>query len=225
MGPWCGCVHRHPPGACAEALAAHVRLDMLPVVGSRGGAGPRTAAPAAREDEERWRAWMQRAQAGDREAYTRLLDELAGVIRAFVRKTLGDVPLVDDCVQESLVAIHAARQSYDPRRRFRPWMFAIVRHKTVDAVRRASVRGRHEVEPGAGDDGDGEAPAAERVADTRRVLEGLSEPFRQALVLTKLEGYTIEEAAARTGTSTTAMKTRVHRALRRVRRLLEEQET
>ncbi len=96
-------VEPHPSGASPGSLAGTVCLDMLLLVGSVGGEDSRTA---AREDEERWRAWMQRAQTGDRQAYTRLLDELSGVIRAFVRKTLGDVPLVDDCVQESLIAIH-----------------------------------------------------------------------------------------------------------------------
>lgn len=211
----------HASGVSPGSLAGTVCVDMLLAVGNLGGDDPRAT---ARADERRWRAWMQRAQAGDREAYTSLLDELASVIRAFVRKTLGDVPLVDDCVQESLIAIHDARRSYDPRRRFRPWMFAIVRHKTIDAVRRADVRRRHEAEPADVAGGHGEAPAAERAAETRRVLQGLSEPFREALVLTKYEGYTIEEAAARAGISATAMKTRVHRALRRVRRLLEEQE-
>jgi RNA polymerase sigma-70 factor (ECF subfamily) len=215
-------VEPHPSGASPGSLAGSVCLDMLLRVGSGGGEDSRTA---AREDEERWRAWMQRAQTGDREAYTLLLDELSGVIRAFVRKTLGDVPLVDDCVQESLIAIHDARRSYDPRRRFRPWMFAIVRHKTIDAVRRVDVRRRHELEPADMAGGREEAPAAERAAEARRVLQGLTEPFREALVLTKYEGYTIDEAAARAGISATAMKTRVHRALRRVRRLLEEQET
>ncbi len=222
MRPWPARVEPQPSGAPPGSLAGTLCLDMLLLVGSEGEGDSR---PAAREDEKRWRAWMQRAQTGDREAYSLLLDELAAVIRAFVRKTLGDVPLVDDCVQESLLAIHDARRSYDPRRRFRPWMFAIVRHKTIDAVRRVEVRRRHEVEPADVAGGRDEAPAAERAAEARRALQGLAEPFREALVLTKYEGYTIDEAAARAGISATAMKTRVHRALRRVRRLLEEQET
>ena len=44
--------------------------------------------------------------------------------------------LLEDCVQESLAAVHKARDTYETARLFRPWLFAIVRYKTFDILRK-----------------------------------------------------------------------------------------
>ena len=179
------------------------------------------------EDERRWREWMSASQQGDREAYRKLLKDVSETIRAFLLSKLGDVPILDDCVQECLLGIHRARHTYDPGRAFRPWLFAIVRHKSVDALRRGSVRERHEVPvtPEMPEASESPAEQRDRALDAERALSQLDATFREALVMTKFQGYSIDEAASRAGVSTTAMKTRVHRALRRVRKLLEEPST
>lgn len=169
-------------------------------------------------DEARWSRWMASAQQGDADAYRQLLEELSGVIEAYLRKNFGDAPLIEDCVQEGLLAIHRARASYDPRRSFRPWMFTVVRHKAIDVLRGRTRRSQREVaveEPDA-------LPAQEGQEDARidatKLLDGLSAPYREALVLTKLEGRSLKEAADRAGVSETAMKSRVHRAIRLVQK-------
>src|SRR5688572_26495274 len=94
-------------------------------------------------DEQRWSAWMALAQRGDREAYAKLMAELADVIESFVRARFGGPrasDFVEDCVQEALLALHRVRHTFDPRRPFRPWMFAVVRHKVIDLLRRSEVR-------------------------------------------------------------------------------------
>lgn len=172
-------------------------------------------------DDARWADWMRRAHAGDTDAYAQLLSEIGPVIERFLRRRFGDADFVEDCVQECLMSIHRARISYDPARRFRPWMFAIVRHKAIDELRRRGTRGRFEVreEEGAGT----AAPDAEPGAglEVAGVLHALEPKYREALVLTKLEGRELADAARLVGISATAMKSRVHRAIRQVRRILE----
>jgi RNA polymerase sigma-70 factor (ECF subfamily) len=167
---------------------------------------------------------MTAAQNGDRDAYRKLLEDVSAAIRAFLLAKLGDVPLLDDCTQECLLGIHRARHTYDPARAFRPWLFAIVRHKAVDALRRGSVRERREIAeaPEALSASESPGDLRDRTLDAERALVQLETGFREALVMTKFQGYSIDEAASRAGVSSTAMKTRVHRALRKVRRLLEE---
>lgn len=175
------------------------------------------------EDELRWRDWMIRATDGDATAYQKLMTELGDAVEGYLRARFGGASFVEDCVQDSLLAIHRARASYDPRRPFRAWLFAIVRHKAIDQLRRQESRGRVE---GAGSDGlDASAPAAAADPGSRMdaavLLAGLEPKYREALELTKLEGLSLAEAAARAGTSASAMKTRVHRAIRAVRAALE----
>jgi len=175
-------------------------------------------------DERRWRGWMAQALSGDGDAYQRLMSELADAVDAYLRARFGPAPFVEDCVQESLLAVHRARASYDPRRPFRAWLFAIVRHKAIDLLRRQETRRRVEtrdVENGTDAPGPASDPAASM--DAAVLLQALPEKYREALTLTKLEGRSLEEAGARAGISAKAMKTRVHRAIRAIRTTLAEE--
>ena len=161
---------------------------------------------------------MAAAHRGDKRLYERLLREVAIVIDRYIRRRFGALSFVDDCVQECLLAIHNARHTYDPERPFRPWLFALVRNKTIDLLRRAYA------EHPLAEELDAEilpAPAArEAEADAEDILARLKPQFRSALVLTKIEGYSLGEAADRTGISETAMKSRVSRALRAAEAML-----
>lgn len=195
----------------AKALAGEGRTEVL--------------APGTGDAERRWSTWMVRAQGGDADSYRRLLTEIGGVIEAYLKRRFGHREWVADCVQESLLAMHRARHTYDPGRRLWPWMVTIVKHKAVDMLRRDAVRARTEV-------GSADAPGScatgsglehDSALDAARLLGLLKPEYRQALILTKLEGRSIDEAAVTMGISPSAMKTRVHRAIRLVQRMLESE--
>lgn len=176
------------------------------------------------EEEQRWSAWMARARGGDREAYAKLMAELADAIESYLRARFGAVresDFLEDCVQEALLALHRVRHTWDARLPFRPWMFAIVRHKVIDLLRRRAVRRSEPLD--ADERADRERDPSHRL-DGARLLAALEPSHREALVLTKLEGYSLEEAAARAGISTSAMKSRVHRAIQLVQRRLREED-
>lgn len=167
---------------------------------------------------------MANAQGGDKRLYERLLKELAPVIEAYVRSRFGTLTFTEDCVQECLLAIHNARHTYDPGRRFRPWLFAIVRNKTVDLLRRSYTSERARAERAvhaAAAEAAAPDPAAELAAG--EILANLKPQFRSALMLTKIAGYSVIEAAAHSGISETAMKSRVRRAIRAAESLLNEE--
>jgi RNA polymerase sigma-70 factor, ECF subfamily len=176
-------------------------------------------------DERRWSSYMAAAHRGDSRLYELLLREVATAIERYVRRRFGTVPFVEDCVQECLLSIHLGRHTYDPRRPFRPWMFTIVHHRTVDFLRRSYVASKHARE-------DNESvehahrhapdPADELAAgDWLRELEPL---HRDALSLTKVAGYSTAEAAVRAGISEPAMRARVSRALRAAAQLFKREQ-
>jgi RNA polymerase sigma-70 factor (ECF subfamily) len=173
-------------------------------------------------EEERWSEWMVRAQAGDQLAYEKLMIEIGDTIERFVLRRFGRGPagdLVEECVQESLLAVHRARHTYDPARRFRPWLLTIVRHKAIDLLRRDRTRRQEPLDTAelrSREDRTFDDP--QHQLDAATVLERLDPKYRTALILTKLEGCSMEEAAGRAGVSVTAMKTRVHRAIRSLQR-------
>lgn len=166
--------------------------------------------------------WL-RAQSGDDAAYRQALGLLASRLRGYLKRRLSGLPdEVEDLVQETLLALHLQRGTYDPTLPVSAWAVAIARHKLVDLWRR---RGRRDSLHDAIDDVDEQSLAAEPDdGGARRDLETLFDALppaqRQAIELTKLEGLSVAEAAARTGASESAIKVQVHRGLKRLAALV-----
>lgn len=161
---------------------------------------------------------MERAQRGDREAYGALLMDITPALASFLRQRIVDPHEREDVVQDTLMALHRARHTYDPSRPFEPWLFSIARHVLVDHFRRRGVRAACEVLvdvlPERGGDGDSEGPRLEEA------LDRLPPAQRAAFEMLKLEGLSVAAAAARAGTTPSALKVRAHRAYKALRILL-----
>lgn len=163
---------------------------------------------------------MAAALRGDARLYEQLLRELAAVIERYIERRFGALSFTEDCVQECLLAIHTGRHTYDPRRPFRPWFFAIVRNKTIDMLRRSYAGERPPTQQIAHVQ---YAPTPDETMAAGQVLSQLTPSFRSALTLTKICGYSLAEAAMRSGISESAMKSRVSRAVRAAEQLLSEE--
>jgi RNA polymerase sigma-70 factor, ECF subfamily len=161
---------------------------------------------------------MELAQRGDRDAYRSLLEDVTPLVRRFLRRRLGDGDSVEDVVQETLLAVHRARHTYDPGRAIEPWLFAIARNAAVDHLRRRLVRTSWEQLTGDLPD----TPVASDAGAPRleRLLEQLPPRQREAFELVQLNGLSVEAAAARVGITTGALKVRAHRAYKTLRAML-----
>lgn len=175
-------------------------------------------------DELRWSELMVSAQAGNETDYRQLLTELTDVIYGFLRSRFGNHHYIDDCVQETLIAIHQARHTYDQQRPFRPWLFAIVRHKVIDILRkqqtRQKVTERYQGEQQTLSQTK-QHNEAEHDIFKGRLLELLSDQHREVLVLTKFIGFSVAETAEKLGISQSLVKVRVHRAIHKLKQTME----
>jgi RNA polymerase sigma-70 factor (ECF subfamily) len=151
--------------------------------------------------------------AGDADAYRRLLAALTKHLRAYYTRRVGPAT-AEDLVQETLIAIHGRRATYDTGLPFTAWVYGIARYKLIDEFRRAK---RHAAVPL--DDApelfahdDAEASAARR--DVQKLLDRLPEAKRRLVQDIKLDGVSVADVAARTGMSETAVKVSVHRAIK-----------
>ena len=179
-------------------------------------------------DEQRWSALMVSAQSGNESDYRQLLREVSDVVHKFLRSRFGNRPMIEDCVQESLLAIHQARHTYNPKRPFRPWLFAIVRNKTIDTLRkqkpRDNVTKRYQREQEVLAEPNGEIAHANEIAEAP-LFRVLSQQHREVLILTKIIGFSIAETATKLDISESAVKVRVHRAVGKLRKLMKEEES
>src|ERR1700753_3072291 len=73
--------------------------------------------------------------AGDAAAYRMLLQGLTRHLRGYFARRLG-MDAAEDAVQETLIAIHSKRATYDPARPFTAWVYGIARYKLIDVYRR-----------------------------------------------------------------------------------------
>lgn len=167
-----------------------------------------------------WRTLMVAAQGGDGAAYRRLLGETGAWLQRYFARRLPPA-MVDDAVQDTLLAIHEKRHTFDPVHAFEPWLAAIARYKWIDRLRHMR---RHPTEllddmVAVGDHGEAvtTARALERLLDTLKPAQA------DAIRLVKLEGYSIEEASARTGQTASLVKVNIHRGLGRLAALVRRQ--
>lgn len=160
-----------------------------------------------------WGALMASAQAGDAVAYRRLLGELGGWLHRYYARRLPHA-MIDDAVQDTLLAIHQKRHTYDPARPFEPWLAAIARYKWIDrlrALRAAPTESLRDDIPLADHE-----DAVTSAWSLDRLLAELKPAQSAAIRLVKLQGLSIEEAAARTGQSMSLVKVNIHRGLGRL---------
>jgi RNA polymerase sigma-70 factor (ECF subfamily) len=158
-----------------------------------------------------------RGLAGDAAAYHRFLGDLSAHLRSFLRRRLAGMPdEVEDLVQETLLAVHNQRHTFDAAQPLTAWVHAIARYKLVDFLRRRSRRDvlteplddEHDVLSSA------DADAAEARRDLARLLDALPDRQRMPIVYVKVQGLSVVEAARLTGMSESAVKVAVHRGLK-----------
>jgi RNA polymerase sigma-70 factor (ECF subfamily) len=165
------------------------------------------------EAEPRLKALMTAALDGDASAYRALLSALTPHLRAYFARRLGHAD-AEDLVQETLIAIHTKRATYDRTLPFTAWLHAIARYKLIDHFRRASLRRTLPIEEADSvfAEEDGESVSAAR--DVEKLLAALPENKRRLVRQVKIEGLSTAEAAQASGVSQSAVKVGVHRALK-----------
>ena len=168
---------------------------------------------------------MLRGLEGDSVSYRRLLDALGGFLRAMFRRRLSQNDgEVEDLVQETLLAIHIKRATYDPVLPFTPWAYGIARYKLLDHYRRRGGRLMVPIED-ASELMAGENPDEGAVRhDITTLLARLPARDQRLVRDLKLTGFSIEEAAAREGMSAGAAKVAVHRAMKRLEKEVRDED-
>jgi RNA polymerase sigma factor (sigma-70 family) len=156
---------------------------------------------------------MTRYCDGDAEAFRGLYREVAPRLLGYLTAMAKSRAVAEDVLQATFLKVHRARAAYvrgaDPV----PWIYAIAHRTFLDEVRRKK-RAAAPTDDGtlpeaeAALTGEPAAVAAERTAPdpevTRAALAALAElpaAQRQAVMLTKLEGRSVAEAAAIAGTT------------------------
>ena len=178
-------------------------------------------------EEPELRALMLAGLDGDQASHTLLLGKLSGYLRAYFKGQLARVGRgptdAEDLVQETLIALHTRRHTYDRSQLLTPWVYAIARYRLIDYLRRNKAASKDvPVEEAEAVFAADDATAADSGLDLAKLLAQLNPKMRQAIQFVKLDGLSVNEAAARTAMSPSAIKVSIHRGLKVLSQLVRE---
>jgi RNA polymerase sigma-70 factor (ECF subfamily) len=178
-------------------------------------------------DESELNRTMDRYAAGDASAFSVLHRALSPRLHAYLVRMRGSAHVADDLVQETFLRMHRARATFAKGASVVPWMYTIARNVLIDHARSAKVRAASETaaddapEPiDTGADTESAAVASEAARTVERVLARLPVAQREAFVLLRYEGLSVNDAAQVLGATPAAVKLRAFRAYEALRAAL-----
>jgi len=170
---------------------------------------------------------VTRARDGDREAFGELVSKYIRLAGSLAYSVVGDFDVARDVVQESFLKAHRSLGGLKEPRKFKGWLYGVVRSAAIDHIRRerarpaSSLEGEHEVRAPGGEYGpEHEVQQTEVRERVRREIHGLPDNYRELVILKYLEGSTYEQIAEITGLTVEAIESRLHRARKMLRKKL-----
>lgn len=149
------------------------------------------------------------AQAGDQEAFARLMDKHKKMMWSVCLRITGNSYDAEDAVQDTLMQAWKALPKFRGEASLGTWLYRIAGNSSIAIVRRRKYTDTLPEELS------GERDFAEQIAATdavQRALSTMSEIFREILVLRELCDFSYEQIAAHQGVSVQTVKSRLNRA-------------
>lgn len=184
-----------------------------------------TNRPATPNNDEMLERWMTQYQGGDTAAFAKLFDALAPRLLRYLLRLVRNQSLAEDLVQITFLKLHRAKDLFRDGERVAPWAFTIAHNALRDEIRKS----KRDV---ADLTADGELPwdavspilsgSGRELELVERAIESLSEEQREAVLLHKIEGMSMEDIASVLGISSGAARVRAHRGYKAIAAFLQE---
>jgi RNA polymerase sigma-70 factor, ECF subfamily len=164
---------------------------------------------------------LARARKGDQVAFGALVQSYQNAIYSLCYRMLGSADQAEDAAQETFLRAYTQLHRYDPERSFKTWIFSIASHYCIDRLRRRRIIWIDiDDEPLAGHPAlrehragpEESAVQQERATDVQSLLASLPPKDRAAVVMLYWYEFSYQEIADATGTTVSAVKSRLHRA-------------
>ena len=167
---------------------------------------------------------IQRCQAGDQESFRWLVERYAGAVFGTALLMTGDRPLAEDLTQEAFIHAWRGLRGFRLGWPLKPWLLRIVVNRVSSHRRRrllsmvplpwAERAASHDLTP------DATVEAQQERDEVGAAVARLPDEHRQLIVLRFYAELSVPEIARVTGLAEGTVKSRLHRALARLRELL-----
>ena len=174
--------------------------------------------------------WVARARRGDQEAFAELVYLFQDPVFNFCYRMLGEAGEAEDASQETFLRVHKNLHRYDTARSFKTWLLSIASNHCIDRLRKRRLQYVSlDDEPTAAalalrssDPGPEQVALQVELSDaTQALLQQLDEHYRLAVIYRYWYDYSYAEIARAMGTTESAIKSRLHRARKRLAELLD----
>lgn len=158
---------------------------------------------------------------GDQISFEKFLRLVTGILRSYFSPRISNEGDREDLIQEILIGLYKAWDSYREDRHPAPWIFAIARYKTIDYLRKKKSGDRvfatDNLEFFASPEPIEEEPEKAREI-LKKWLDVLDERQKQILTHLKLDEMSVREVSEKTGLSESNVKVMTHRAVQKIRK-------
>ena len=177
--------------------------------------------------------------AGEPDCLAELVRRYSPELFGFVLRYVANGTAAEDLIQEAFVQVHTSAESFDPERRFKPWLYTIAANKARDWLRSRKRRSEQSLDASDGDSGrgglaeqlpDAGAPVeedlarAEQAEQVRALIERMPEHLREILILGYYQQLPYAEIAEILAIPLGTVKSRLHSAVSHFARLWRERE-
>ncbi len=175
--------------------------------------------------------WVVKARQGDQDAFAELLYLFQDPVFNFCYRMLGESGEAEDATQETFLRVHKNLHRYDIARSFKTWLLSIASNHCIDRLRKRRMQYVSlDDEPTAAalalrsSDPTPEQAAIrlERSDAVQALLQQLDDHYRLAVIYRYWYGFSYAEIARAMDTSESAIKSRLHRARKRLAELIAE---
>lgn len=163
--------------------------------------------------------------AGDREAFTDLVERWQSRLINFFYRSTGNQADAEDLAQETFIELYRAAPRYQARGTFSSFLFTLARRRMIDSYRKQARRPLVYLDPSEltmQQHAEASDPTREIEEAFRRALATLPDNQRDAILLWQQQGLSYEEIADALDASLSAVKTWIHRARSHLRQQLSE---
>jgi len=166
-----------------------------------------------------WNELLKQSQQGNKNSYKKFLTEVQPFVKAVIYKRSENQPIIDDILQETLLAIHNALHTYDSTRSAKSWISVIAKNKTLDYLK----SNQHKLSQ-AEDIADLKMESSNNDTnnyDLEKAMKQVSIKQQEIIVKMKIEGKTAKQTALELEMTESAVKTAAHRAYKLLKEFLE----
>ncbi len=191
------------------------------------------AAPADLATLTDERLFARYREHGEHDVFRELVHRYERELYNYLFRYTHDASLAEEVFQTTFLRLHEKRESYQPDRPVRPWIYRIATHLAIDALRKAGRRHTVSLDTvHASPDAEAstlldlledslpeprrQASDAERSVWARRAVDALPDHLRQVVLLIYFQGLTYQEAADVLHIPLGTIKSRMNVALARL---------